>query len=241
MNRHWKGWALGLTMLLGAGSVSAGSFEGIIDYKMTTKDREMNSEYMIKGGKVRVNMESDKYQMSMIMDMTAKKSIMLMHQQKMYSTHEMGDLAKKAPKFEGKFYKASGSKTILGHDCQHWVYEGKSGKSDIWAATGMGSFMGLGGGKPGSASVEDWIKAVKTKGLFPLETVYTNKEGKQVMTMTATKVEKQSLSASLFTVPSDYKKMPSMEELMGSKGAASQKGSKKPKNDDPLSGVKLPF
>ena len=225
-------------IFLGTGSLFAlGSFEGVVDYQMTMSDgKTIDVEYMIKGQKFRSNMEHEGMQMSTIMDLGTKKMITLMHKQKMYMTHTldkaMTEASKHAPK--GKFYKASGSKELMGYSCDHWVYESEHGKTDMWLAKGIGTFMGMGSGKPGSTNGDEWVKAIKGKGLFPLEIDSTGQNGK-TMTMVVTKLEKKSLSADLFEVPAGYKKMPDYGDMM--------KGQKSPSAEDMMKGMKpkMPF
>lgn len=207
----------GLVFVAGMG-VARADFEGVVDYHMTMSDnKQMDTEYMIKGKKFRMNMNENGHDMSTIMDLGSKKVITLMHKQKMYMVHKMDKAMSEASKHkpEGKFTKASDTKTILGYACDHWIYEGKHGKTDFWGAKGLGAFLGLGG----QGKTEDWIEAIKGKGVFPLELDTTTQNGK-TMTMKATKVEKKSLSSSLFEPPADYKKMemPDMGSMMGGDG-----------------------
>lgn len=232
----WTKLLAGLVLILTTG-VARADFEGVVDYQYSFGEgKTMDAEYMIKGKKFRMNMSHDGNEMSSIMDMGSKEVITLMHKQKMYMVSHIDKAMTSASKYkpEGKFYKASGSKDILGYSCEHWVYEGKHGKSDIWGAKGLGTFMGMGGGKPGSSGVDEWVKAIKSKGFFPLEMDTTSEKGKTV-SMKATKVEKKSLSSDLFKAPSDYKKMPDMSEAM--------KKYKGPSGDDMIKGMKpkMPF
>ena len=188
----------------------------------------MDMEYMIKAKKFRANMNTSGNEMSSIMDMSAKTVITLMHKHKMYMTYKMDNAFATGAKHPlgGKFYKASGSKTILGYSCEHWIYEGKTGKTDMWLTTGLGVFLGLSGGKTDASGADDWVKAVKAKGLFPLEMDSTGKDNK-TMSIVATKVEPKSLSDSLFEVPAGYKKMnmPDFGNMGGGTG-------KKPTKED---------
>lgn len=218
---------------------AAEGFEGHVAYRIQTpKTKPMDMEMSVKGSRIRTDMEPGKAKMSMILDMGGETVTTLMHQQKMYMTSKTDKAVKEGKKAEpeGKFSKVPGSKTILGHKCEHWIYEGKSGKGDFWLASGIGSFAWAGSQKPGSVSEEDWVRAIKGKGLFMLETEYTGKDGKK-MTMTAVKLEKKKLSSSLFEVPKDYRKMPSWG------GAGSAGDRKSPKAEDILKDMKpkLPF
>jgi len=227
-----------LSLSLGLPALAGSEFEGVVAYRITTSGKTMDMEYMLKGGKVRTEMKQGDMKMSMIMDPAAKKATTLMHQQKMYMTSTLdGSLAGKASKADvGKFTKVSGSKTILGHKCEHWRHEGKGGSGDFWLATGLGAFAGMAPAKSGPAKLEDWVKAVQSKGLFAMEVDYKTKDGK-TMNMVATKVDKKSLSSDLFAPPSDYKKMPSWD---GAASRGSGEGAvKKPSAEDILKGMKF--
>jgi hypothetical protein len=231
---------LSLLLVLGLGmgySRAVGSFEGIVNYQISFKNgKQMDMEYLIKGNKFRTNMSHEGNDMSTIMDMGKKTATTLMHKQKMYMTHTLDKAMTSAGKHQasGKFYKASGAKTILGRSCEHWIYEGNTGKTDMWLASGLGVFMGWNQGGSGKVAVDDWVKSVKGRGLFPMEIDSMGKEGK-TMTMLVTNLEEKSLSSDLFEVPAGYKKMPSFED-MGKK-------MKSPSGEDLLKGMKpkLPF
>jgi len=225
-----------LALVMGRGSLFAlGSFEGVVNYQITTDGKPMNMEYMMKGKKFRTNMSHDGMEVSTIMDMGSKKATTLMHKQKMYMVHSLDKALTETAKHpvKGKFHKASGSKEVLGYSCEHWVYEGTAGTTDMWLASGIGTFMGMGGGSA-SGSGDEWVKAIKGKGYFPMEIDSTGKNGK-TMTMQATKLERQSLSDSHFEVPPGYKKMPDYGDMM--------KGQKSPSGEDMLKSMKpkLPF
>jgi hypothetical protein len=209
MKKTKLGLGLGLILALIAGKViAAGSFEGEVDYKMTMKNDSGEMDYFIKGHKVRTNTEMKGHKMGMILDWSAKSMVMLMDEQKMYMKHDLPTPDKSKVKVSGKFYKTGKTQVILGRKCAEWVYESEHGKTSMWAASGMGNFAGVQGEKGGADSA--WADAVKTKGLFPLKVDVMDKDGKETMTMEATKLEKKSVSSSMFEIPSDYKNMGDM-------------------------------
>lgn len=217
-----KKFLLGLALMLmaGAGSLYAlGSFEGQVDYKMTTRKGEnVDMSYLLKGKRIRINTSMKGHDGAMIMDLSTRKMMMLMPEQKKYTETEIRNPKGKSGKPEGKISKTGKTEVILGRKCEEWLYEGKTGQSSIWAVSGMGNFMAM-GGRPGDSS-NAWAEAVKSKGLFPLRMTYTDKSGNTEMTMEATKIDEKSLDAALFEVPAGYEKieMPGFGDMGGSSG-----------------------
>lgn len=219
-----KKFLLGLAMMLmaGVGSLHAFvSFEGEVDYKITTGDKSGDMNYLLKGKKMRMDMDMEGHSQSMIFDMPTRKMLMLMPEQKMYMTMDIPENKQEAAKAksEGKFTKTGKTETILGYKCEEWLYESKHGTTSIWAASGLGNFMGM--GQKSGMGASAWTQMVKSKGLFPLRVTSKGANGKGEMSMEATKVEKRSLSDSLFEVPAGFKKMESPN--MGAMGGASGK------------------
>lgn len=218
-------WALALA----AGTLSAAkSFEGTATYKMTAgpSGKSMDMTFQMKDGKVRMEAEHDGHTMINIMDSANKKMVMLMPEKKMYMEHEM-----KAPMGKGKkdgekpkISKTGKTETIAGYKADEWLFETSKMTMHLWGTTELGSgFMQAGGGKPGEG-VE--IPAeLREKGFFPLRIVGDGKRG--FSQMEATSVKPGSLDASLFTVPSDYKKM-SMPAMMGGADAEGASGAGMP-------------
>jgi hypothetical protein len=68
-----------------------------------------------------------------------------------------------------------------------------------------------------SAPKSAWEAALAEHGYFPLRVVNRDKNGKEIKRLEAVSVEPQSLSASIFAPPSDYRKfeMPSIPGLGG--------------------------
>jgi hypothetical protein len=165
---------------------------------------------------------------SVIADMKTRKTITLMHSQKMYMLNDMPATGKDktAAKGDVKFVKTGKTEKILGRACEEWLYTFKQGKSSVWLAKGMGTFAGLMDGK--NLSQDAWVKMAESKGLFPLKTVTETKGGK-TMTMMATDIQEKTLGAGLFEPPADYKKMGMPKVDMGE---ALKKN---------IPGVKLPF
>ncbi len=195
-------------------SYSQSSFEGKVTMKVQSEGNSNTMNYLIKGNKMRMEFSGMGHTGVMIMDVANKKADMLMPEQKMYmeiNMNDFKDLAKDQAK-DVDFKKTDETKTINGYDCVKWVYKSKDAHGDMWMTKDLGSFM-MFNSPMGHSEQPEWMKTIQNEGYFPmLVTIYDN-DNKTTSQMEVTSVEKKSLDASLFTVPSDYKlfQMPNMQ------------------------------
>jgi hypothetical protein len=202
---------LGLLILFGAGISKALAFEGLVDYHINASGHSMDMEYLLKGHKLRFNGNATMHNGAGILDSDKKTVTILMPEQKMYMVQNVTDYKKLASQANGTFTDTGNSETILGYKCEEYLYKSKSGLAHIWLASKLGYFGGMLHGQSGG--MDAWVKMAQDKGLFPLKSVYTDNNGKEKYTMTATKIESQTVDDSNFQVPSDYKEiqMPKMD------------------------------
>jgi hypothetical protein len=166
------------------------------------------------------------------MDTSKMEMLMLMTEQQMYMVMPMKQQVEQAMEKQGvgtADVEVTGkTETILGYKCNQILVKDKGTVTEVWAAEGLGAFMGLGGGGPmgggggmfgggrrgggGGANAAKWEEALKGKGGFPLRVISRDAAGKQTFKMEATKIEPGSLSDSLFSPPEGYQKfaMPDM-------------------------------
>lgn len=191
--------------------VQAQTFQGVVEYSVTTEEGTMPMSYMMKGDNARVEMEGRPGMKAIILiDAKAEKTVMLMEQMKMYM--ELPSAAVAAEDMPNpEVTKTDKTQKILGYECQ--LYRVKEGDrvSEVWVTKELGKFqMFKMGGPRGKQQEEAWQKLIGKEGGFPL--LVTTKEGdEQVSKMEATKVEKKSLDDALFKIPEGFKAMdPSM-------------------------------
>ena len=163
-------------------------------------------------------------QVAMIMDVAKQEALMLMPDQQMYMVMPMKKAVETAMEKAGvdtADVEVTGkTETILGYKCSQILVKDKGTVTEVWAADGLGAFMGLGGGNPGGgmfgggkpANAAKWEQALKGKGGFPLRVITRDGAGKQTYKMEATKIEAGSLPNSLFSPPEGFQKfdMPNM-------------------------------
>lgn len=204
------------TLLLASTVFAAGTFEGKVNFSMTSaKDKPMAMNYSIKGEKLRIDMPDQKDMGGMIMDMKKKEMLMIMAKEKMYMVMAMPEAAVEQAKKQAedtKLEKTSETEKILGYTATKYIVTEKKGSTtDMWLAEGLGSFMAMGdnpmgGGRRGGNADKAWEKLLAGKDLFPLRVVGKDKGGKETFRMEVTAIEKKSLPDSDFTPPAGYEK-----------------------------------
>ena len=211
-NVHVFAVAAAFTLLIAAGVPSllhAQSFEGVVEYSITTEQGTMPMTYMMKGENVRVEMEqSPGRKAAILIDGKEHKSIMIMDKMKMYMelpTPPQADSTAAKPQIT----KTGKTEKILGYECHEIIVKDGDMQSDVWVTKELGAFQMLRmAGRGGKRNAEAWQKLIGDEGAFPLRA--TTKQGDtKVSTMEATKVEKKSLDEALFKIPEGYKQFDS--------------------------------
>jgi len=230
---------IALSVLLLPGFVTStwgGTFEGIVHFKDTrggAKGEHLAEfDYFTKASKIRIEMQrQDAQHAAIVMDPEGRKTIILMAAQRMYMEFPMKEPTEAAtePKSAPKgptIVKTGKTDTILGYSCEIVAIKTEHGESEICASKELGQFYsqrsaqpgmgrhGTGGGGEGDYA---WAKEFRDKGFFPLRAVTKDENGKEINRLEATKIEKKSLDASLFSIPEGYTKF-DLAGMLGGKG-----------------------
>jgi Domain of unknown function (DUF4412) len=230
-----------LRILAGGGLLAAShlfaatAFEGKVSLAMSSgKDRAQNMNYSIKGQKLRMDITSEGREMSTIMDMAKLEMLMLMPEEQMYMVMPMQKPVEKAMEKQGEstaeIERTGKTEKILGYQCEQILVKDKGTVTEMWVASDLGMFMGLGSGgggggggmggmfgggrEGGGAAGAKWEEALKGKGGFPLRVISRDAKGKETFKMEATKIEPGRLPDSLFVPPEGYQKF-SMPDMGG--------------------------
>lgn len=241
---------LGLAVLLAFGwSRAGGTFEGEVDMKMTRSgsDKSVITHYFIKGNKMRFEVEdpSGKAMGAGIMDLQTKQFIILLEKQKMYMTQEsQPGKFKYGEEHHFKITNTGKSETILGYHCEEWDYTSDNSNGKVWLAEGLGNWWGSEMAAQANKLPDDQkalASVVISKKLFPMKWESDDKSGNAKGTGEVIKVDKKTLSSTLFEVPSDYKKM-DLGNLLGGNNSSAGSGNTSG-SSNPLDAVKkkLPF
>ena len=207
------------SLLTAAPTFAATTFEGKVALAITTeKAKPMTMTYAMKGTKLRMEMDAEGHQMSTIMDMEKMEMLMLMPEQKKYMVMPLKKTMEKAAEHaetNTEVERTGKTEKILGYASDQILVKDKEKGTvtELWVASNLGTFMGMGNGGGGgmfggrkSATAAKWEEVLKGKGGFPLRVVTTNAKGKEIYRMEATKIEPGSQPSSLFVPPEDYER-----------------------------------
>ena len=229
-----------LFALLLAALPAYAQFEGVLEMKMTMagKDGEaggggtMNLAVGKAGTRSEMNMQMGTMGMNMVMLQKTDTPNTLYRLNDANKTYTEIDLAKmremagQQPDSKKYTVEKLGQETILGYKTQHVMVKeqnpgpGNAMTTEMWTAkdlldyatfSRMQARQGKGGGQ------EALVKALKEAGAdgVPLKSVTTTADGAKV-TMEVVKVDKKSLPASTFEIPSGYTKSAGgMMDMMG--------------------------
>jgi Domain of unknown function (DUF4412) len=192
-------------------AVRSQTFDGVVEFTVTSEEGTMPMTYMEKGNNVRIEMEGRPgMKAAILINVKDKKATMLMEKMKMY----MPIPEPKASETSGpkpEITKTGKTQEILGYKCEQVIIKYGERQTEVWITKDLGPFAMFQMGPPGKASrEEEWQKVIGKEGGFPLKAVTTLGD-KKVNEMTATKVEKKSLDNALFQIPEGYKQFdPSM-------------------------------
>lgn len=168
-------------------AVCAASFEGKVNFKMTTDGKAQDMVYNITGDKIRVEMPGTKGLGGMIIDTTKKETTVIMDEQRMYMTMAMPEANAAARTEKGeevKLEKTNETAKILGYTATKYISTHEGTVTEMWLAEGLGTFM-FSGGNPmaggrrgGGPAPQAWERALAGKDLFPLRVVGKTGGGK---------------------------------------------------------------
>ena len=209
------------SMFIYSASLQAQSqFEGKVVIEISSEDGGFTMDYYIKGDKMKMIMKGEGSGFGGMI-MTADKSIIMMEEQKMYMEFDNKALKKLSGIFGGddeadndngddeeidfSKYRTGKTKTILGYDCEQWVFEEDGGRSEAWVTDEIGSFQ-LFKSPMGESYSPSWGNSLNNKGYYPLLVTSSDEDG-EVSKFEVKSVDKSSLSNSEFEPPAGYSKM----------------------------------
>ncbi|MBX3237705.1 MAG: DUF4412 domain-containing protein [Nitrospiraceae bacterium] len=219
MNIRTSAFVLAIGMLGVPGLSKAGDFEGILHMKMTHFDmgsQPTAMDWYVKGDMARMERKRQEGQNHvMIMDGQKRTMVMLMPEKKVAmefnldaASDKMGDLMKE--EIDKKSVDRTGkTDKVAGYSCEVWRVIDKETKKlelEICVAKGFGrgATAFLDPKRVQDSSQPAWVKQLVKEGGFGLRTIHFGEDGKESSRSQVTGVERKSLDANLFTVPSDY-------------------------------------
>jgi Domain of unknown function (DUF4412) len=158
--------------------------------------------YQIKGGKMRFDLGGG--QITVVLDPTALRMLVIMNAQKMYMEREFGGAVASVEQQAGAktptIVRTKKMDMVAGYKCEHvMITDDDGGAVDACLSSEFGTFRMPAASNPMSPQKEaGWI-ALLGPNSFPLK---VSKGGKTVMEVTA--IEKKALDAALFVAPEGY-------------------------------------
>jgi hypothetical protein len=195
-----------------------GSFEGKVSYTLKQGRDSLQMDYSIKGEQLRIDMKGGAEDVSTIMDTNGRKMTILMPSQQMYMVMDFPSQAnaptKRSEESEaseagggsGRLERTDETAEIAGFTARRYLAKADDGRqtvTEIWASDELGSFFALGGG-PGASQARTWEGDLSGANLFPLRVVERDARGRENFRLEAQKIEKKSLSDSIFQPPANY-------------------------------------
>lgn len=200
-------------MLLLASTASAQQdFEGSVSMRLSAKTPQgvttQAVEYLVRGGKVRVNIAGPMSGMAVLAVPQEQKLYVLMAAQSAYSEVSLAAAAGAAANATAgttsadvRVVRTGRTETIAGHVCEHVQVTAEAQTVGVCLAKDLGRYVNPMEAMRGGASPA-WQRAVSNDG-FPLKV--TLPDG--TVALEVTKVEQKRLANDLFSVPLSYTKM----------------------------------
>ncbi len=200
--------AVSIVMVLSHSSwVSA--FEGVISFKSNYWGEQSEFEYSSKEGISRIDTRRARHgRAAVIMDVRAQKVSMLLLNLRLAMVMNMSHtMLLTSNETGGKLIRTGKSLAVLGYRAERLMHMGEEEDTEIWAASGLGVFLGLhptssmfgrSGGSP------PWVRAMRAEGLFPLIVIRKDKNGIERGRIEVTAIESKALPDKLFEIPSWY-------------------------------------
>lgn len=196
-------------------NVIAQDFEGTIYYEISEMKKQGMGEmpYMIKDKKVRMEFGEGDQKGAMLFLPEESRMVVIIDAMKGFMSMNLDDMNNQSEEDQlADMSKTGEIKTIAGRSCEVWKITSEGETFEACIAKGLGNFM-MPENPRGNNNSPAWAEELKNGGFMPLEVVEV-KGGQRTTQMKATKIEEETLDASLFEVPSGYNDMSSMMKQM---------------------------
>jgi hypothetical protein len=196
-----------------AGILSAqDAFEGKVIFEVQDGSEQQVMDYYAKDKKYRMEMP-DKGG-TIIFDNNKLMMYVLMDSEKMYIESQMMPLSMSGA---GKVSKTGETKTILGHECEKFVFEQEDLSGEAWMTKDLGAFMFF---MESQQDMPSWQQEIVDAGYFPLQVTQHSKRDNKTSVYNVIEVTPMDLSDDMFVVPPSYEKLDmtglgGLEKLIG--------------------------
>ncbi len=198
-----------LTAIVGTATVSAQSFEGVIEFSKTTGPVSTTYKYYVKNDYVRIEELSDKgvIQGIMLVDNHDRKVMAISPERKLFMDVPNMRLPKDV---DVKVQKTAESKQVAGYQCKKWVVSNAAAdrKVTYWVADDAFDFFipMLRTLNRKDEQAVYFLEVPDASGVFAMQGVETKVDGSVISTLQVEKVTPQKLAEDLFRIPTGFTK-----------------------------------
>jgi len=185
-----------LLLLITGISFAQSSFEGKVKFDVEEDGKRQVMDYYAKDKKFRMEIPDNGG--TIIFDSNKLKMYVIMDEQKMYMETTMMPLSMGGA---GSVNKTGETKTILGYDCEKFIFDQEDLKGEAWMTNELGAFMFF---MESQQEMPGWQSEVLDAGYFPLFVTQYNKRNDSKSVYNVTEVTPMELSSDLFEAPSSY-------------------------------------
>jgi hypothetical protein len=202
-----------ILVLLAGMAFAQSSFEGRVIFEVKEDGESQIMDYYAKDKKFLMKMP-DKGG-SILFDSKQFKMYVIMDEQKMYMETTMMPMSTATG--GGTITKTGETKSILGYDCEKFLFTQKDMKGEAWMTKELGAFMFF---MESQEEMPGWQTEVLDAGYFPLHVKQHDTRRNVTGVYNVKEVTPLKLSDDLFSLPSSYKKFDLMnlggfENLIG--------------------------
>ncbi|MFO7526016.1 MAG: DUF4412 domain-containing protein [Ignavibacteriaceae bacterium] len=202
-----------ILILLAGMAFAQSSFEGRVIFEVKEDGESQVMDYYAKDKKFLMKMP-DKGG-SILFDSKQFKMYVIIDEQKMYMETMMMPMSTGAG--GGSITKTGETKSILGYDCEKFLFTQKDMRGEAWMTKELGAFMFF---MESQEEMPGWQAEVLDAGYFPLQVTQHDTRRNVTGVYDVKEVTPMNLSDDLFALPSSYKKFDLMnlggfENLIG--------------------------
>ena len=195
-----------------AANFAQDTFEGKVIFNFLEDEKTYVMDYYAKDKKYR--MENPGKGGTIIFDNNKLMMYVMMDKEKMYIESQMMPLSMGGA---GSVTKTGETKTILGHQCEKFVFDQEDLSGEAWMTKDLGAFMFF---MESQQDMPGWQQEIVDAGYFPLQVTQHSKRENKTSIYNVTEVTSMKLSDDLFVVPPSYEKLDmtglgGLEKLIG--------------------------
>ncbi len=192
-------------------TLTAQSFEGIIEFKKSSSNDTSNYVYTVKGNQIRIDeigTKSHKIEGSFLVDLDAKSMKFINHERKLYGDQN----TPASPVIKGNcvIKKGQNVKNLQGYKCVEYIVTNNDENTQVtyYVADGKFSFFDklLRQLNRKEKSAIYFLQIAEIKNMFPMLSFQTDLTGKETSRLEVTRIIKKEVDSSQFEIPKGYNK-----------------------------------